>query len=84
MYLLRLSEELCSRFVEETEANTQSPDPSIALCRNATNESTAKAKAAPTKHVKHAAVALSLFVVNALENRKNPFIVRFAARKYCS
>ena len=48
-----------------------SPVTPIAVCRKARNESTAKAKAAPTKHVKHAAVALSLFVVNALENRKN-------------
>ena len=61
-----------------------SPVTPIAVCRKARNESTAKAKAAPTKHVKHAAVAPSLFVVNALENRRNSFIVRFAAKKYCS
>ena len=56
----------------------------IAVCRKARNESAAKANAAPTEHVKHAAVALSLFVVNALENRSNSFIVRFTANKYCS
>ena len=50
-----------------------------AVCRKARSESTAKAKAASTKHVKHAAVDLSLFVVNAL---KNSFIVGFAANKY--
>ena len=61
-----------------------SPVPPIAVCRKATNESTAKAKAAPAKHVKHAAVTLSLFVVNASENKRNLFIVRFAANKYCS
>ena len=61
-----------------------SPVTPIAVCRKARNESTAKAKAPPTKHVKHAAVALSLFVLNALENRRNSFIVRFAANKYCS
>ena len=55
-----------------------------AVCRKARKESTAKAKDASTKHVKHAAVALSLFVVNAWENRKNSFIVGFAANKYCS
>ena len=53
-----------------------------AVCREARNESTAKAKAVPTKHVKHAAVAQSLFVVNALETRKKSFIVGFAANKY--
>ena len=36
-----------------------------AACRKAKKESTAKAKTASTKHVKHAALALSLFVVNA-------------------
>ena len=80
-YLLRLSEELRSRFVEEKLTHT-SPVKPTAVCRKAKNESTAKAKATPTKHVKHAAVALSLFLVNALENRKNSFIVGFAANKY--
>ena len=61
-----------------------SPVKPTAVCRKARNESTSKAKAAPTKHVKHAAVALSLFVVNALENRKISFIVGFAANKYWS
>ena len=83
-YLLRLSEELRLRFVEERKLIHISPLKPTALCRKARNESTAKAKAAPTKHVKHAAVALSLFVVNALENRKNSFIVGFAANKYWS
>ena len=83
-YFLELSEELRSRFVEEKKLTHTSPVTPIAVCRKATNESTAKAKAAPTKHVKHAAVALSLFVVNALENRRNLFIVRFAANKYCA
>ena len=55
-----------------------SPVKPTAICRKARNESTVKAKASPTKHVKHAAVALSLFVVNALKNRKNSFIVGFA------
>ena len=58
-----------------------SPVKPTAVCRKARKESTAKAKAAPTKNVKHATVALSLFVVNALENRKNSFIVGFAANK---
>ena len=51
------------------------------------NENTAKvalALVALTKHVKRAAVALSLFAVNALENKKNSFIIKFAANKYCS
>ena len=39
-------------------------------CRKTIKESTAIAKTAPTKHVKHAAHALSLFVVNAVENKK--------------
>ena len=38
-------------------------------------------KSAPTKPVKHAAFALSFFVVNALKNRKNSIIVRFVASK---
>ena len=38
-------------------------------------------KSAPTKPVKHAAFALSFFVVNALKNRKNSIIVRFVANK---
>ena len=59
-----------------------SPVKSTAVCREARNESTTKAEAAPTKHVKHAAVALSLFVLNALENRKNSFIAGFATNKY--
>ena len=59
-----------------------SPVKLTAVRRKARNESTARAKAAPTKHLKHAAVALSSFVVNALENRKNSFIVGFAANKY--
>ena len=54
-----------------------------AVCRKAANESTAKVKVAVTKHVKRAAVALSLFSVNALESKKNLFIVKFAANKYC-
>ena len=61
-----------------------SPVKPTAVCRKARNETTAKAKAAPTKHVKHANVALSLFVVNAFENSKNSFIVGFAANKYWS
>ena len=55
-----------------------------AACRKAVKESTVKAKTAPTKHVKHAAPSLSLFVVNALENKRNSFFVRFAANEYCS
>ena len=82
-YFLRLSEELRSKFVEEKLTYTNPVKPT-AVCRKARNESTAKAKAAPTKHVKPTAVALSLFVINALENRKNSFIVGFAANKYWS
>ena len=52
--------------------------------RKAIKESTSKAKTAPTKHVKYAALALSLFVVNALKNKTNSFFVRFAANKYYS
>ena len=59
-----------------------SPVKPTAVCRKIRNESTVNAKAASTKHVKHAAVALSLFVVNALENRKNSLIVGFASNKY--
>ena len=61
-----------------------SPVTPIAVCRKAANKSAAKAKVAPTKHLKHAAVAPSLFVVNALENSRNSFIIRFAANKYRS
>ena len=61
-----------------------SPVKPTAVCKKGVNESTAKAKAAPTKHLKHAAVALCLFVVNALENRKNSFVVGFAADRYWS
>ena len=50
--------------------------------RKAIKESPDKAKTAPTKHVKHAVLALSLFVVNALENKKNSYFARFAANKY--
>ena len=39
-----------------------------AVCRKAANESTAKVKVAATKHVKRAAVALSLFSVSALKS----------------
>ena len=66
------------------ELTHTSPVKPTVVCRKARNESTAKATASPTKHVNHAAVALSLFVVNALENRKNSFIVGFAAYKYWS
>ena len=59
-----------------------SPVKPTAVRRKARNENTAKAKATPTKHLKHAAVALSLFVVNALKNRNNSFIVGFVASKY--
>ena len=81
---MRLSEEVFSRFVEERKATVThtSPVKPTAICRKAKNESTAKGKAAPTKHVKHAAITLNLFVVNALENKKNSFIVGFAANKY--
>ena len=34
--------------------------------------------------MKRAAVALNLFAVNAMENKKNLFIVKFAANEYCS
>ena len=54
-----------------------------AASRKAIKESTAKAKTAPTKHVKHTALALSLFVVNALENKRNTFFVKFAANIFC-
>ena len=53
------------------------------VCGKAANESIAKVKAALIKHVKRAAVALSLLAVNALKNKKNSFIVKFAANKYC-
>ena len=58
-----------------------SPVKPTAVCRKARNESTAKVKAAPTKPMKHAAVALSLYVVNAL---KNSFIIGFSANRYWS
>ena len=61
-----------------------SPVSPTAICRKAANESTAKVRAALTKQVKRAAAAPSLFTVNALENKKNSFIVKFAANKYCS
>ena len=54
-----------------------------AVCRKAAKESTAKVKVALTKHVKRAAVALRLFSVNALENKKNLIIVKFVVNKYC-
>ena len=71
--------ELRLRFVEERKANHISPVKPTTVCRKARNESTAKAKAVPTKHVKHAPVALSLLVVNALKNRKNSFTVALLA-----
>ena len=83
-YLLRLSEELRSKFVEERKANSHQSSQTNSSMQISKNETTAKAKAVPTKHVKHSAVALSLFVVNALENRKNSFILGFAANKYWS
>ena len=64
-YLLRLSEELGSTFLKEGKANSHESSSPTAVCRKAGNESTAKVKAALTKHVKPAAVALSLFAVNA-------------------
>ena len=69
---------------KKDELTHTSPVKPTAVCRKATNKSTAKAKAAPTKHMKNAAVAVSLFVVNALESRKNSFIVGFVANKYWS
>ena len=83
-YLLRLSKELRSRFVEEGKVNSHESSIINSVCRKAANKSTAKVKSALTKHVKRAAVALSLFAVNALENKKNLFIVKFAANKHCS
>ena len=41
-----------------------------AVCRKLTKESTVKAKTVPTKPAKHAALALSLFVINALKIKK--------------
>ena len=77
MVFLRLSEvlQLVRGLLKKEKLTHTSPVKPTAVCRKARNETTAKAKAAPTKHVKHAAVARSLFVVNALENRKNSFIV---------
>ena len=79
---LRLSEEFHSRFVDEKKLAHINPVALTAARRKAIKESTGKTKTAPTKHVKHAALALSLFVVNALENKRNSFFVRFPANKY--
>ena len=64
LYLLRLFEELRAKLVENRKANnskesTQYNHSNTAVCKKPTKESNAKAKTAPTKPVKHAALALS-------------------------
>ena len=54
--------------LKKEKLSSTSPVSPTAVSRKAANESTAKEKAALTKHVKRAAIALSLFAVNALEN----------------
>ena len=83
-YLLQLSEELRSRFVEEGKVNSHESTITNSSMQKSRKRKHCKVKAALTKHVKRAAVALSLFGVNALENKKNSFTVKFAANKYCS
>ena len=83
-YLLRLSEEVRSRFVEEGKVNSHESSIINSIMQKSRKQKHCQSKAALTKHVKRAAVALSLFAVNTLENKKNLFIVKFAANKYCS
>ena len=81
-YFLRLSEELCSKFVEERKANSHQFSQTNSSMQKSQKRKRCQSKSCTNKYVKHAAVSLSLFVVNASENRKNSFIVGFAANKY--
>ena len=64
------SKSFVQNLLKKEKLTHTSPVSPTAVCRKAANESTAKVKAALTKHVKRAAVALSLFAINALENKK--------------
>ena len=76
-YLLRLSEELGSKFGDKEKLTHISSVTltAVPVCRKTANGNTSKARAARTKRVNYVAVAPSSFVINALENKRNSFNV---------
>ena len=83
-YLLQLSKELRSRFVEERKANSHQSSHTNSSMQKKHKQKHCQSKSCTNKTRETCSSCSKLAWVNALESRRNSFIVRFTAIKHCS